>query len=302
MSYDVVIAGAGPAGLSAALLLGRARKRVLVCDAGSPRNAVAEGVHNFLTRDGTPPAEMHRIAREQLVPYDSVEVRDAGVQAIEGEIGRFRVSLASGDVEARRVLLCLGVIDELPDIPGFRELWGKAIFQCPYCHAWEVRDRAFGFLGTDAAWLSWAPFLRGWTDDLVVFTDGQFEVPEGAREKLSRAGIGIEERRIRRLVSSPGGDRLEAVEMDDGGRVPRAVLFARPPQRQPPLVDRIGVDLDDLGFVRIDDQSETSRPGIYAAGDLTTPKQSAILAAAAGVIAAAALNHELTIADTEGNV
>lgn len=291
--HDVVIVGGGPAGLSAALAFGRARKRVLLCDAGPPRNAAAEEIHNFVTRDGTPPTDFRRTARAQLAPYESVEVRDVRVESIRGSKGDFEVVLPSGAVRARRVLLAVGMIDELPDLPGFRELWGKAIFQCPYCHGWEVRDRAFGCLVPSPQWLDWAIFLRGWTHDLVVLTDARCELDEAARDRLARAGIRLEERRIRRLVSD--GSHLEAVELEDGERLPRSVLFARPPQRQTDVVRGLDLELDEQGFVKTGEQLETSRPGVYAAGDLTTMAQSAIFAAAAGVRAAASINHELTL-------
>jgi thioredoxin reductase len=299
MSYDVFIAGGGPAGLSAALVLGRARKRVLLSDAGPPRNAASAGIHGFVTRDGTPPAELRRIAREQLAPYGSVELRDERVQSVTGARGRFAIELPSGIVHARSVLLCVGMIDELPELPGYRELWGSAIFQCPYCHGWEVQDRAWGYIAPAAEWLEHATFLHGWTSDVVAFTDARFEVPAQVRERLAAARIPIEERRIRRIVTSadPGRSdlRLDAVELDDGSRIARDVLVARPPQRQAALVAPLGLALDEQGFVRVDDHGETSRPGVFAAGDLTTPMQGALLAAAAGARAAYRLNHGLTM-------
>lgn len=294
-SYDVVIVGGGPAGLSAALMLGRGIKRVLLCDAGSPRNAAAEEIHNFVTRDGTPPGEFRRIGREQLAPYEHVEVRGERVESIGGSRGEFEVVLASGTVRARRVLLCGGMIDVLPELPGYRELWGKALFQCPYCHGWEVRDRAFGYVAPAAQWVEWAAFLRGWTRDVMVFTDAKFEVAADVRQRLSDAGVRIEERAIRRLVSSSDGEHLEAIELADGSRVAREVLFVRPPQRQTELVRALELDLDEHGFVRVGEQMETSRPGVYAAGDLTTMMQGAMFAAAAGGRAAGSINHELTM-------
>jgi len=296
--YDVVIAGGGPAGLSAALALGRARKRVLLCDAGPPRNATAERVHNFVTRDGTPPAEMRRIAREQLVPYPKVTVTDARVERVEGDVGAFDVHLATGTVRARRVLVCTGMIDELPELPGFRELWGRSIFQCPYCHGWEVQDRPFGLLADSAMWLEHAPFFRGWTGDLTVFTDGRFEVTDAARAPLHAAGVRIEERKIRHLVAAEGGAqglRLAAVELADGAQVAREVLFAKPPQRQTAVVTALGLALDEHGFVQVNAQMQTSRAGVYAAGDLTTMLQGAMVAAAAGMMAAVSVNRELTM-------
>ncbi|APR84900.1 Thioredoxin reductase [Minicystis rosea] len=295
MTYDVVIAGGGPAGLSAALVLGRARKRVLLCDAGPPRNAAAEQIHGFVTRDGTPPAEFRRIARAELAPYDSVEIRDVRVERFDGERGSFRVHLEGGVVEARRVLLTVGMIDEIPDLPGYRELWGKSIAQCPYCHAWEVRDRRFGSIIPAAVWAEFPLFLKGWTNDVVVFTDGRFEVPEDMRARLSKAGIPIEERPIRAILPTPDGHHLSAVELADGAQVPCDMLFARPPQRQTDLVMRAELALDEQGFVRVDDFKQTSRPGVYAAGDLTTMMQGALVGAAAGAQAAYRMNHELTL-------
>jgi thioredoxin reductase len=294
MIYDVVIAGGGPAGLAAALAFGRSRRRALLCDAGPRRNAAAERMHNFVTRDGTPPDEFRRVARAQLGEYASVEARDARVDDIGGEAGAFEVRLAGGDVvRARRVLLCLGMIDEVPSMPGYRELWGKAIVQCPYCHGWEARDGAFGYLAPSPQWLEWAIFLRSWTSDVVALTGGHFQAPPEARERLAAAGVRLEERPVRRLVPREDGERLEAIEFDDGTRLARDFLFARPPQRQTELVRRLGLDLDEQGFVRVGDQMETSRPGVYAAGDLTTMRQAAIFAASAGTVAAAMITHPL---------
>ena len=289
--YDALIVGGGPAGLAAALTLGRARKSVLLCDSGPRRNAAATHIHNFVTRDGTPPDEFRRIAREQLTPYTSVEVQDTRVEAIEGELGRFRVELATGMIEARRILLCVGMIDELPDIPGYRELWGKAIFQCPYCHGWEVRDRRFGSFVSSLPLLEWALFLQGWSRDMVVFTNGLFEVPAETRDRLAAAGARLEERKVRRLV--PRGEELESVELTDGEHISRDVIFAHPPQRHTAIVASLGLDLDPQGFVRLNDQLETSRPGIHAAGDITTPRQAAIAAATSAMLAAHMLNHAL---------
>ena len=291
--YDIIIAGGGPAGLSAALILGRARKRVLLCDAGPPRNARAHAIHGFVTRDGTSPTEFRRVAREQLAPYTSVELSGAFVEDVAGEPDALDVHLGDGSVRARRVLVCTGMIDELPELPGYRELWGESIFQCPFCHGWEAQDRGFGLLVAAPQWLEMAPFLRAWTDDLVVFTDAKFPVPEDVRARLVSAGIGVEERPITRLIAD--GPRLAAIELAGGDRVTRDILFARPPQRQTALVTRLGLDLDESGYVRVDARAQTSRPGVLAAGDLTTMMQGALVAASAGTMAAYALAHTLTL-------
>lgn len=295
MPYDAVVVGGGPAGLSAALALGRARKRVLLCDAGPRRNATAEHIHNFVTHDGTPPSEFRRLGRQQLQPYGNVEARDTQVKAIGGERGRFAVQVDTETVEARRVLLCTGMIDELPDIEGYRALWGTSIFLCPYCHGWEVQDRRFGAFVASAETLEFALLLRGWSREVVALTDGRFAVPPEARDRFARAGVSIEERRITRLAAGDG--QLRAVEFAEGGRLPLDLIFARHPQRQVPLVQSLALALDAAGYVTVDPtHHETSRPGIYAGGDLIAPKQAAIIAAASGYLAAASLNHDLTVA------
>ena len=297
MDYDVVIVGGGPAGLSAALALGRARKRVLICDSGPRRNAAARNIHNFVTRDGTPPESFRQTGREQLARYANVEVRDVRVAAIEGARGAFRLALSSGNVDTRRVMFCTGMIDETLPIDGFSELWGRSIFQCPYCHGWEVQDRAWGCLvrAEDSAHL--LPFAlqaRGWTRELTVFTGGTFDVPEQDRARLAAAGIRVETAAVARLVEQ--GGRLAAIELAGGERVRCEALFAHPPQRQVELVAATGLELDEAGYVRVDPiTGATSVPGIYAAGDLTTRMQGAILAAAMGTRTAAMLNVDLSM-------
>lgn len=297
MPYDVVIVGGGPAGLSAALALGRARKRVLLCDSGPRRNAKAEHIQNFVTRDGTPPESFRQVGRQQLAKYANVEARDARIQSITGPRGAFRVELTSETVEARRVLLCTGMIDEMLPIDGFGELWGRAIFQCPYCHGWEVQSRRWGYLARAADASHVLPFAlqaRGWTSDVVVFTSGAFDLPQETHLRLQAAGIRLETAPVARLVAR--ADRLEAIELSNGNTVPCDVLFAHPPQQQVELIGALGVALDDDGYVRVDAMKrETSVPGIYAAGDLTTRMQGAIIAAAAGTQAAAMINVELTM-------
>lgn len=291
MTYDVVIVGGGPAGSSAALALGRSRRRVLLCDGGPRRNAAAERVYNFVTRDGVPPLEFRRIAREQLATYPNVEVRDAAVTSITGEKGAFDLLVGDALVGARRILLCMGMIDEGVALEGFAALWGTSIFQCPYCHAWEHQDQAFGLLKPSPEHLGLALLLRAWTASVVVLTDGQ-PVPADVRPRLEAGGVVVDERPLARLERD--GTRLTAVRFTDGTTRPLDVLFARPPQRHVPLVTQLDVALDEAGYVRIDPvHKETSRPGVYAAGDLTTPMQGAILAAAAGTQAAAMLNHDL---------
>lgn len=298
MHYDVVIVGGGPGGLSAALTLGRARKHVLLCDFGPRRNAAAHQIHNFVTRDGTPPEVFRQTARDQLKAYPNVEIQDNPVLAITGERDRFAVELPSGIVQARRILLCTGMIDELPEIEGFAALWGRSIFQCPYCHGWEVQDRPWAYLARPEA----APMLThfvlqalAWTRDFVVFTGGSFELDADTRRTLERAAVRVETAPIERLLSRDGA--LAAIVLTDGTTVPREVLFAHPTQRQVSLVTSLGLALDEHGYVQVDPmRRETSLPGVYAGGDLASRMQGAIFAASAAVQAAAMINAELTAA------
>lgn len=288
---DVVVVGGGPAGLSAALQLGRAVKRVLVCDAGPRRNAAAAHVHGFPGREGVPPAELRRIAREELRPY-AVSFAEAGVERLEPDGLGFAVALADGArVAARRVLLATGMVDEVPDLPAIGPLWGRTVFPCPYCHGWELRGRPWGFLGGGAAAPEFAALLPGWSPAVTAFAQGDARFTPAQRGRLERAGVAVEPRRVAGLVEAGGA--LRAVELEDGSRVALAALVVRPHQRQVPLVRRLGLRLDAAGYVAVDANEETSLPGLHAAGDLTGPVQAAVLSAAAGARAAFAINRAL---------
>jgi len=287
--FDVLIAGGGPAGLQAALTLGRARKRVLVADGGPRRNAPAAHMNNFVSRDGIAPADFRREARAQIAKYPNVSFRDEQVGAVTGARGDFR----AGAIRARRVLLATGMIDQVPELEGLAPLWGHSVFQCPYCHGWEARQRRWGYYAPDATAPHVGPFvmmLRGWSPEVTIFTD---VLGDDVRRNLVAAKVQIESAAVRRLVGA--GGQLEAVELGDGRRVACDALLMHPPQKQVALVSALGLALDDEGFVKTDAMTrETSIAGIYAAGDLTTRGQAAVLAAAAGMQAAAAINAELT--------
>lgn len=292
---DVLVLGAGPGGLSAALALGRGMKRVLVCDMGKRRNAAAEHMHGFVSRDGISPSEFRRVAREQLRPY-GVAFKEAAAERMDRIAADiFQVALSDGSlVNARRILIATGMIDVLPNIAGLADAWGHTVFTCPYCHGWEMRGREWAMLATDEALLEYAVFLTGWTRDVVAFTNGRTAFTAAAQEQCQRAGVRIETRPIARIVLG-GNHHLMGLEFSDGSFVPRQAMVVRPPQRQVGLVEQLGLALDARGFVRVDESGATSVPGIYAAGDLTSPLQTAVLAAAAGTRAAYALNHELTV-------
>ncbi|HEX2203007.1 MAG TPA: NAD(P)/FAD-dependent oxidoreductase, partial [Longimicrobium sp.] len=264
--YDVVIVGGGVAGLSAALLLGRGRRKVLVFDGGAPRNAPAHEAHSFFTRDGTPPLELLRIGREQLAAYD-VEVRAGWVADAAREGEGFRVTAADGtEVTARRLLLATGVVDVLPEIEGLRERWGGAVFHCPYCHGWEVRGRPLAVLGRGDDAMHLVKLLRGWTDDLVLCTDGPAGLDDDARAKLARHGVALREEPVVRL-EGPGG-RLERIVFASGEPLAREGILLRPPQRPASdLAERLGCERLPGGPLVTDPFLQTTVPGVYVAGD-----------------------------------
>ncbi len=291
--YDVVVVGGGAAGLSAALVLGRARRRVLVVDAGTPRNAPAAHMHGFLSRDGMPPADLLAAGRAEVTGY-GVELAHDVVAGIDGDTEHgFTVRLTGGRVlVARRVLLATGLRDGLPDLPGVRERWGRDLLHCPYCHGWEVRDQPLGVLGTQPGSVQHALLIRQWSADLKYFTHTQTPTTED-REQLTACGITIVDGEVARLVVS--ADRLTGVELIDGRVIDRTAVFVRPlmTPRDDGLPKALGCAVDDAGFVRADAAGLTSVPGVWAAGNVADPRAQVITAAGAGSAAAIAINADL---------
>ena len=292
-THDVVVVGGGAAGLSAALVLGRARRTVAVVDAGAPRNAPAEQMHGFLSRDGMPPAALLATARDELRGY-GVELVDDQVVDVTGAL---ELQLAGGRrLTARRLLLAMGAVDELPDIPGARERWGRDFLHCPYCHGWEVRDRAIGVLATDPMSVDHAHLLRQWSDDVVFFTHTQ-AVGDGERSGLEARGVRVVDGRVARLAVV--GDRLDGVELEDGRAIPREAVFIRPTvrPRDDGLALALGCDTDEAGFVRADASGRTSVRGVWVAGNAANPRAQVITAAGEGSAAAIAINADLVEED-----
>jgi thioredoxin reductase len=292
-SYDVVVVGGGAAGLSAALVLGRARRSVAVVDAGTPRNAPAAHMHGFLSRDGMPPADLLAAARAEVHGY-GVELIDD--QVVEITMG-FMVRLAGGrTLTARRLLLATGAVDELPDIPGARERWGRDFLHCPYCHGWEVRDQPIGVLATHSGSVDHAHLLRQWSDDVIFFAH-TYTVDAGERAALDLRGIPVVEGLVARL--SVVDDRLDAVQLADGRSIPRAAVFIRPDLHghDDGLIDSLGCEVDEGGFVRVDATGGTSVAGVWVAGNAANPRAQVITAAGEGSAAAIAINADLVEED-----
>ncbi len=290
--FDVVIVGGGVAGLSAALVLGRARRKVAVIDGGTPRNAPAAHAQGFLTRDGIPPKELLQIGRE--------EVRGYGVEIIDDVVFRLRqdkaVELAGGRVvTGRRILVTTGLADELPDVPGVRERFGTDVLHCPYCHGWEVRDQRLAVLGTSEKSVHQALIVWQWSKDLVFFPHTQ-DVSAEDREKLVALGIRIVDGKVSELVAE--NDRLIGVRMVNGEFVERDAVFVGPrfvPHDK--LLDQIGCEHTEEGFVAVDAQGRTSVDGVWAAGNVVDPMAQLIVAAGDAYRLAAALNFDLITED-----
>jgi thioredoxin reductase len=293
--YDVVVVGGGAAGLSAALVLGRARRRVAVVDAGAPRNAPAAHMQGFLSRDGMPPADLLAAGRMEVAGY--------GVQLVEDQVvgiePGFYVRLAGGAVlRGRRILITTGVRDELPGIPGVGERWGRDLLHCPYCHGWEVRDHALGVLGTQPGSVQHAQLVRQWSDDVVFFVHTH-ALTSSERVQLQSRGIQVVRGEVARLVVE--ADRLTGVELVDGRVIARTAVFIRSgnPPHADGLLTGLGCEVDEAGSVTVDATGRTSTFGVWAAGNVVDPRAQVIASAGAGNAAAIAINADLVQEDVE---
>ncbi|MBO9507871.1 NAD(P)/FAD-dependent oxidoreductase [Thalassospira sp. A3_1] len=304
--YDVIIIGAGFAGLSAAMQLARARKQICIIDAGLPRNRFAAASHGFFGLDGQSPDEISCLAMAQIRAYPTVSIVHGMAKAasrlepdaagtVNEDNNRFKVSLDDGRrFQARRLILATGVVDTLPDIPGLMPRWGKTVLHCPYCHGYEVRDRTLGVLATGPMSIHQAMMIPDW-GPTIFFTQGKYEPEPEIRAQMDARGITIEQSPIVGLIGA--APDLEAVKLADGRSMPIQALFAGPTVSMTnPLSEMLGCAFEEgiAGpFIKVDASQETSIPGVFAAGDAATARHNATLASAAGVLAGVGAHQSL---------
>jgi thioredoxin reductase len=292
-ALDVLIVGAGPAGLNASLVLGRMRRHVLLLDTESPAHAVAAEVHGFLGQDGTPPSDLRRLGRDQLKPYITVELRKVAARAARRLTdGGFELTLDDGSsVTGRRLLLADGMRYGLPDLPGLADLWGRKVFHCPYCHGWEVRDQRLGVYGGGERAVHQALLLLSLSDDVVVFPASATVFTVEQLRSLVAAGIDVRTDHVEHVEQLQGDVRLV---MQGGAVVERDALFIQPRlSLASGLASSLGAELTDSGSVAVDATGQSGVGGLYVAGDASSPVQSVAVATGGGARAAYAINASL---------
>jgi thioredoxin reductase len=299
--YDVVVIGGGAAGLSAALVLSRARRTVLVVDAGTPRNAPAAHLQGYLSRDGLPPGELLTLGRDEVSGYGGRVVDGTVIELASRGAAGFRLLLSDGQqVSARRVLVATGLRDELPDIPGLRDRWARDVLHCPYCHGYEVRDQQLGVLGGSPEAVRYAHVVRQWTQDLVYFTTSEV-LTAADRAALEARAIEIVGGGVARVLVEH--EQLSGVQMDDGRVIPRRALFV-PPRFVPndSLLVGLGCAIGEDGWVLTGAHGQTSVPGVWVAGNVANPRAQLITAAGEGSATAIAINTDLVDEDVRNAV
>ncbi len=280
--YEVLVIGGGPAGLGAAMALGRLRRSVLVCDDFRPRNLAAAHMHNFAGNEGLSPLEWRKKARQDVEQYDTVKFFEGAVTSVVKIHGGFEATLSSkSSVTVKKVILAYGVQDRLPPIPGMQELWGKSVFQCPFCHGFEYRGRRVGVIANGALAMRVLPMIFGVTSDITLFTHGKSELTAEQTEILRRRKVRIVEHPVEKLIHD--GNALhgaiaggELIEQD-------AILGGGPPfQMKSDVGESLGCEKNEMGLYKVGEGNRTNVPGIYAAGDSITMQQSVVGALATG--------------------
>ncbi|WP_078322421.1 NAD(P)/FAD-dependent oxidoreductase [Mycobacteroides chelonae] len=302
-TWDCIVVGGGAAGLSAGLVLGRARRRTLLVDAGQQNNLAAHGIGGLLGHDGRPPGELYEAGRREIAAYPSVEVRTGEVVAGERAGDVFELELSDGRRErARLVLLATGMEYRPPALPGLAQLWGRSVFHCPFCHGWEVRDQPLAVLANGKRAVQSTFLLRGWSDDVVLLTGGPAQLDGDARSRLAAARVAVDERPVAELASSNG--ELEAIVFTDGTRLARSgLLVATTLHQRSPLTEQLGVGIGEptpgaANPIAIDALCRTTVPGIFAAGDTASAQMPQVASAiATGSLAATSIVQSLLAED-----
>jgi thioredoxin reductase len=291
---DCAIIGGGPAGLNAALVLGRARRNVVLFDNNQPRNAVTHESHGFI-RDGVKPEEFRSIAHEELVRYPSIQFRHTTATAARPDGKGFQVTTAAGETyRVRKIILATGLKETLPAVPGIQEYYGKSLFSCPYCDGWERRDQPLVIISENEHAFDLVKSVYQWSRDLILCTNGYYAVSREDRRTLAAKNIRVYEQKIKWLAGS--GGQLQKVILDDGSEEARTGGFVSPVWSQPSSIGKtLGCALNEHGGIAADDFGRTNVDGVYAAGDASNivPAQL-IVAAAGGSRAAIGVNSELT--------
>ncbi|MCM3340722.1 NAD(P)/FAD-dependent oxidoreductase [Paenibacillus sp. MER TA 81-3] len=298
MIYDCAIIGGGPAGLNAALVLGRARRSVALIDSNRPRNAVTHESHGFITRDSVTPAEFRRIAYEEVRRYPTVDHLQTEVVSVDKTESGFEALDSTGlRIQARKLILATGVKEIFPEIEGFYPLYGKSLFNCPYCDGWELRDQPLVVVSESPSVFHTAKLLLNWSKDLIVCTNGKASLPDEKKEWLQSKGILVMEHSVAAFIGQNG--RLKHVRFADGTQVPRTGGFVIPQFAQSaPFGECLGCERTELGGIWTDKLGRTSIPGLYSAGDASyfMPSQ-VVFAAASGSRTAMGVNMDLTEED-----
>jgi len=291
--FDVAIVGGSYAGLSAAMTLGRARRKVIIIDSGKPCNRQTPHSHNLITHDGKTPAEISALAREQVLAYPTVRMRTGLVRQVQGSDGAFTVMTDEGEtLQAKKLIFATGIRDLMPEIPGFAESWGISAIHCPYCHGYEYSDARTGVLVNGEMASEYLKMIRNWTADLTLYTNGPAAFDDAARAKMHAFGAEIVEEPIASLDHENG--YLKALHLTDGTTRNITALYHRPSFVQHcPIPEQLGCELNAQGFIKVDEAQKTTIAGIYAAGDNSGAFRGLTGAMAAGTTAGARLNHEL---------